>query len=597
MKLHKYKWYDPVLLPILCTPMFSVLRILLMIATDVLPVIQVGVSSMLINRAIVLLQVGTWNELRMPLVLLGGIIFMTFMGQVISDLLEEKICCQIRKNYGEFVIRKCASLPYAKIEEEKGWNLICRIKESADKKILKGFKSYIGLIGIAIQTIGILLILFHYVWWLAIIITVISIVVMQFAIKSGETQYEVEKDNTTDTRLYHYIGDLLVGRDNVGEKKIFNYVSFLQNKWGVIFFKAKNKEKKVVIDNMIRMKMISILMSSIMFIAALFMIPFVTDGRITVGLYIALVQAIGNLTSLMSWDLADDINDYSKYKEYVKDVVAFYNLPEIDGARSLPNKQNIIIEKIEFKNVSFRYPNTEKLILNHISFTLEKGKHYSLVGTNGAGKTTLIKLIIGLYSEFEGEIFVNEKSIREYRQDELKAMYAVLFQDYACYEISIRDNIALGDIRCMDSNIQDKRIKQAINLLELDQKIESLPMKEKTKLGKLEYGGEHLSGGEEQRIAMARVVNSPASMLILDEPTAALDPISESKLYEQFDKISKDRTTIFISHRLGSTWLADEIIVMNQGNIVQQGTHMQLMKECELYKTMYEEQRSWYNEM
>ncbi len=226
-----------------------------------------------------------------------------------------------------------------------------------------------------------------------------------------------------------------------------------------------------------------------------------------------------------------------------------------------------------------------------MSFVIEEGRHYAFVGANGAGKTTITKLITGLYEDFEGEILINGKSIKTYRQDQLKAMCSVVYQDFARYCISFRDNILLGDINSFD-NLDN--MNKSIETVELQDVVGGLPLGISSNLGKIKNDGVDLSGGQWQRIAMARGIVSPASIRILDEPTAALDPISESNVYEKFEEISRGQTTIFISHRLGSTKIADEIFVIGDGAIVESGSYEELMKRNGVYTKMYESQRSWY---
>ncbi len=186
---------------------------------------------------------------------------------------------------------------------------------------------------------------------------------------------------------------------------------------------------------------------------------------------------------------------------------------------------------------------------------------------------------------------INGKSIKTYRQDQLKAMCSVVYQDFARYCISFRDNILLGDINSFD-NLDN--MNKAIETVELQDVVGGLPLGISSNLGKIKNDGVDLSGGQWQRIAMARGIVSPASIRILDEPFAALDPISESNVYEKFEEISRGQTTIFISHRLGSTKIADEIFVIGDGAIVESGSYEELMKRNGVYTKMYESQRSWY---
>ncbi len=597
MKLQKYKWYDTICIPLKCAPFYTYLRILLVFLLRLLPVIQIYATALFVDRALELLQKKiSWQELIFPVALLAGLIVLTHLGSVFTNLLDQCIGNGIRSNYVEYLTTKCAALPYADIENNETWNLISRVKTKPDETMQKGLNSILDLAGIFLQIISFLAVLFSQAWWSVLCVLLIGGIIIVMAMKGGEEQYEARKEVTEYKRRYEYIGDVLIGREAAEERNLFQFTSFFQKRWDEYYQKSRKAELKVTVKWLVRMKTVSSSMALITFAVALTLLYPISKGTITIGLYISLIQAASSLVDIMSWELSDNINEYVKYKEYIKDFITFYNMPEIPDALKMPINNPVEIKKIELRNVSFSYPGTKKKVLEHINLKIEAGRHYAIVGGNGAGKTTLIKLLAGLYPDFEGDILFNEKSIRDFNITELKAMITVLFQDFARYEISVKDNIALGDIRQLNTKKQLEEINEIIGLLGMEERIQELPRKLNTPLSKLSTDGQELSGGEWQRIAMGRAMLSPSSLLILDEPTAALDPISESALYSEFQKISKGRTTLFISHRLGSTMLADEIIVLDEGRIVRQGSHDLLMEQCPLYKEMYENQRGWYSD-
>jgi len=289
-------------------------------------------------------------------------------------------------------------------------------------------------------------------------------------------------------------------------------------------------------------------------------------------------------TDRISWGVTRTMEDLVKKREYLKDLTEFMRLEEHDGAIDFP-AQNMSFKTIEFKNVSFRYPGTDKLILNNISFTIENGIHYSLVGVNGAGKTTITKLLTGLYTNYDGEIRVDGRLLCDLTQSEIKGLSSVVYQDFAKYYISLYDNIAIAG----------NDVENAVELVGLSEAVSKLRDGVNTPLGKIQKNGVDLSGGEWQRIAMARSVVNCAPLKILDEPTAALDPVSESAVYNNFERISKGQTTIFISHRLGSTKLADIIYVLSDGKIIESGSHSELMAvKNGVYAEMFSSQAEWY---
>ncbi len=220
-------------------------------------------------------------------------------------------------------------------------------------------------------------------------------------------------------------------------------------------------------------------------------------------------------------------------------------MDETVDAVALPASSPPKFETLEFKQVTFKYPETEKLILRNASFKIEAGTHYAFVGINGAGKTTIAKLIAGLYTNYTGEILLNNRSLREYTQSELKAFLNIVYQDFARYQISVKDNIGVGNIEKYVNEDCLKAIEAAAASVGLDEAVSKLPQGLDTPLGKILRDGQDVSGGEWQHIAMARAMFNPAPLRILDEPTAALDPIRESELYHKFEAISRGKTDSF----------------------------------------------------
>lgn len=591
----KYSWFNSIRIPFECSPLPTCIRIIVMLIAHLSPVIQIFATAMFVDRALALLKGKTeWAELILPILLLGGIIIYDRLSYVITNICKQVINNDLRSKYVVELTKKSAMLHYSAIENHETWDVIKRVKKKPDETIQRGLDSILNLLGIALQLISFLAILFFQVWWAVILVIFIAVPSIIIGMKGGEKQYEAQRKVSKYERYYEYMEEVMIGRESVDERSLFSYSKFIQTKWREFYMKARRAELTITAKWLFRMKAISSVMVIVTFAIALILLNPLSKGYLTVGLYISLVQSANSLVSLMSWDLSDNINAFAKHKEYLKDIDTFFGLPEIPDALDLPVKNTFTLNEIEFKDVTFYYPGTKKEVLHHFNLRLTEGRHYAIVGGNGAGKTTIIKLLTGLYTEFSGDILINGISIQKYSIPELKSLMSVLFQDFARYEVTLHDNIALGDILNLGRIEQEREITSAIEQLGLIECVSSLPDGVNTKLGKLSEDGQDLSGGQWQRVALARIVLSSAPLLILDEPTAALDPMSESKLYEEFAEISKGRTTLLISHRLGSTKLADEILVLEEGRIIQQGTHENLMTQPGLYKEMYESQRSWY---
>lgn len=249
--------------------------------------------------------------------------------------------------------------------------------------------------------------------------------------------------------------------------------------------------------------------------------------------------------------------------------------------------------EIKFENVSFSYPDSDELVINNISFTIKGGEKIALVGENGAGKTTLVLLLCGLFKPTKGNIYIDGYNIVEFNIDEYMKLLSVVFQDSEPLAFSVAQNISSQ----REDEIDFEKVRTCLKQAGLDKKIDSLPNKEHTYITQMfNKDGVKFSGGEIQKLMLARAIYKNASLLILDEPTAALDPISEEEMYLKYDALLKGNTSLFISHRLSSTKFCDRIFYISEGTIKEEGSHEELMNLNREYKTLFDIQAQYYKE-
>lgn len=587
-----YNAGDIIKIPFKFAPAQATLIAIQKLLDGLVPTLQILATAKFLDIAILIFkQEKDIKDIVMPLLFVILLLAYDWISTQLSKFAEVQIKNRLRGEFRVNIVEKIATLRYKYIESQDSWDLISRVIKEPEVQCTKAYISSLDMIAMILKITGILVVLFIQVWWSAVLIVLISVPLFFIALKSGKETYEANREVEKNKRKVKYLEEVLNGREAVEERTLFGYSDKINNQWHKEFETARKHELKVSLKWYVNMKTGGVIIAILSVLIVLILIGPVTSGILSIGMFMSIVNSVFELIQYLAWSLPEYGDNLAKNKEYLVDLTNFLKLEGDEGYLLRPAKEVSKLKSLEFRNVSFKYPGTEKYILKDMSFVIEEGRHYAFVGANGAGKTTITKLITGLYEDFEGEILINGKSIKTYRQDQLKAMCSVVYQDFARYCISFRDNILLGDINSFD-NLDN--MNKAIETVELQDVVGGLPLGISSNLGKIKNDGVDLSGGQWQRIAMARGIVSSASIRILDEPTAALDPISESNVYEKFEEISRGQTTIFISHRLGSTKIADEIFVIGDGAIVESGSYEELMKRNGVYTKMYESQRSWY---
>ncbi len=586
----KYGFGDFLRIPFTVCPVYAGIKMLNQILVSVLPSLQVLATAAFIDTALdIFAGKAGQSAITVPLLCLIAMVAYNNLNWQLMSYINLKMAMRLEFAYRTGIVEKRAALEYRHVEDNDTWELINRVCGDPVGKLTGGFDNILGAANIVLRVGSLLVILMAQVWWAGLAIVVISLPLFRLAVKGGQQIYEENKEAEKHRRRADYLKSVLQGRENVEERALFGYTEKVNRQWLEKYEAARKITVGVSARYFVRLKassLITVLLSLLIISVLLFPL---TRGLITPGMFMGLITSTLNLIQMMSWELSDTMNKIAQNLEYCKDLTAFCALSETPGALDLPGG-GIPFESLEFRQVSFRYPGTERDILKDFSLRLERGRHYAFVGINGAGKTTLTKLLTGLYDNYEGEILLNDRELRTYSQADLKAFFSVVYQDFARYQISLEDNIALGNVLQKDQT----KIREAAEAMGLGQTIAGLPRGMETSLGKIKEQGVDLSGGQWQRLAIARALYNPAAVQILDEPTAALDPVAESGIYEIFGKISAGKSTIFITHRLGAARLADEIIVVDGGKVAEQGNHECLLSQKGIYASMYEAQRSWY---
>ena len=324
----------------------------------------------------------------------------------------------------------------------------------------------------------------------------------------------------------------------------------------------------------------------------LFVVAKAALGAFAVG---NIVQYVGALMQLVKsvGDLFFTVSENRIYTGHLEKLFAYLDLPNAKRQGILPVDRTEKKEyTVEFRDVSFRYPGSDTDVLKHVSTTLRAGKKQALVGANGAGKTTFIKLLCRLYDPTEGQILLNGTDIREYDYEEYLGLFSFVFQDFRLFAFGLGENVAASE------EYDAGRAEECLEKADFGDRLRSMPEGLQTCLYRdLSEKGVEISGGEAQKIALARALYRDAPVIVLDEPTAALDPLAEAQVYAGFNGIVGNRTAVYISHRLSSCRFCDEITVFDRGSVVQQGTHDELMRDANgKYHELWNAQAQYYRE-
>ena len=587
----EYTLRDFIKIPLAVSPGMVSLRVIDKIIYALIPSLQVLATAAFIDTAIKIADgQADKGQILLPLLFLLLLISHQYITFALMGLVVAKMNLKLTEVFRTAVTEKRAMLEYRHVENNETWDLIERVGKDPAKRLGDGFGILLRMADMVVRVGSILLVLAAQVWWAALLILAFSIPLFWLAVRSGKANYAASREAAKHTRRAQYLQGVLTDRENVEERTLFAYSGELNRRYYEKYLAAYKINMLTQRSRFVKMKSASLVTVLISVLIAGTLIAPLGSGAITIGMFMGFVTASFGLAQMMSWELTHITSELANNREYLRDLSAFGRLSETAEAEALPAVHDCEPECIEFRNVSFAYPGTEALILKNLSLKLFAKKHYAFVGANGAGKTTLTKLLTGLYDNYTGDITIGEKNLRDFTGSELKAMFSIVYQDFAKYQIRMADSIGLGNVR----GASEREIREAIEDLGLVDAVSKLPEGLDTPLGRIKGNGVDLSGGEWQKVAIARSLVSRAPVHILDEPTAALDPAAESDVYETFGKISRGKSTVFITHRLGAARLADEILVLADGCVAEQGTHGELMARGGIYAAMFEAQRGWY---
>ncbi|URZ18746.1 Putative multidrug export ATP-binding/permease protein (plasmid) [Clostridium felsineum DSM 794] len=489
------------------------------------------------------------------------------------------------------LMEKANSLSLSDFENSEIYDKLSRAKNQVSYRPYQILNSILTVMSSIVTLVSSMLVVLAWKPWIIIVLIIFPVISSIYTLKVGQLEFMIQWKRAPKERRAWYLSYLLTNDQSFKEIKLYGIGNHILKK-----YKDLNKEfydqDKYVAKKRTGMIFFSNFMEQVSGDITLFFIIWSAFmGKILMGSTVGLIRAVSLVQSNVKTFISTFFDMYEN-NLFIEQLFEFLDVPAskldmiTDGGITVEN-----IETVEFKNIYFKYPSQTTETLKNINLKINAGENIALVGKNGSGKTTLIKLLCGLYEITSGDILINGISIKDINIIKLREKIATVFQDFLRYEMTVRDNIGLGNLELI--NEDDKLKKVALDAGIYDA-IEKMPKKFDTQLGMWFKEGTQFSGGQWQKIALARAFIRKAELIILDEPSSALDPLSEREMFDKFLQLTDRKIGLFITHRFINAKYATRIVVLDKGEIVEEGTHEELMKIGGQYKSLYDVQYNIY---
>ena len=567
---------------------YSILLCILILSNGLIPYLNLLLMERIVTSMTEWFSgIGSIRSFVTHILLLIAVMTFGSIRELLEQLFMLKCADRLRNVYIPKLYEKMRKMDYAVYESSPMQDYISRLGNTPESTMTETIWNLLFLPKIIIEFMG-------YIAYLATVDFVILAVYIALSIPVAVVAYhniisanKFTLSQTAKSRKVGYIRSLLTDRNTVNEIRIFSLYDHFKSMW-----LHENKalfDERMEHNAKIRKRERITKIAEILFILFVILVSSLSlrHGEITFAIFLSLITQIQEITATLTWYLPYTLLEVSGGVRYFSELYDFMHMEErkscmISCTPDMPEFEII------FDHVSFTYPNTEHPVLSDASFTIHKSEKAALVGLNGAGKTTILKILAGLYEPTSGRATINGLDICSLDDQTKSRLWSIVFQDYCRYDMTIRENITLGKDKADDGKIRDCihacRLENLLQNTDLDQP-----------LGILDENGRGLSGGQYQKLAVCRAMYAETPMIVLDEPTASLDPKAEAELYHNILKTSTGKTSLLISHRLGAVSHCSKILVLDGGSIKECGSHSELMNMPDgIYRKLYETQKAWY---